>query len=223
MAGRGKGTHPAELPAGAKAVSTERFDKMAADWEQNPTHRQIAVAVAAAISECAKLDKKTLVMDYGCGTGLLSFLLSGEVGGVLAADISGGMLEQVRSKIASQGVKNVRAMRFDITKGHKGVGQFDLITSAMTLHHIEDVRGALGGLADMLKPGGWLAAADLCSEDGSFHSDTVPAHKGLDAEDLSSHLRSIGLEDVSWRVIYQVKKNDRRYPVFCLLGRKCFA
>ncbi len=201
-------------------MTSERFDKAAAEWDQNPARRAISVAVAAAIRQSIDLSKKMLVMDYGCGTGLLTFLLAGEVGGVLAADTSDGMLEQVRKKITAQGVKNVRAMRFDVTAGHKGVGQFDLITSAMTMHHIEDVQAALSGLAEMLKPGGWLAAADLCSEDGSFHTDTKVAHNGFEAGQLASHLRSIGLIDVSWQVVHKVEKNGREYPVFCLLGRK---
>jgi ubiquinone/menaquinone biosynthesis C-methylase UbiE len=201
-------------------MSNEYFDKAAATWDDNPARRAISVAVADAIRQVVHLGKKMLVLDYGCGTGLLSFLLAGDVGGVLAADSSDGMLEQVRKKIAGQGVKNVRVMRFDVTEHGQIAASHDLVVSAMTMHHIGDVQAALSGLAAMLKPGGWLAIADLCTEDGSFHQDVKVPHNGFEPDELARRLKDIGMREVSWQVVHEVEKNSRQYPVFCVFAKK---
>jgi ubiquinone/menaquinone biosynthesis C-methylase UbiE len=201
-------------------MTSEYFDKAAATWDDNPARRAISLAVAAAIREAIPLSKRMLVLDYGCGTGLLSFLLASDVGGVLAADSSDGMLEQVRKKITELGVKNVRVMRFDVTTDENVTSRHDAVVSAMTMHHIADVHGALRGLASMLNPGGWLAVADLCTEDGSFHSDRSVPHNGFEPEELARYLRGIGMREVSWQVVHTVEKNGREYPVFCVFGRK---
>jgi ubiquinone/menaquinone biosynthesis C-methylase UbiE len=203
-------------------MSNEYFDKMAASWDENPGRRAIPMAVAAAIGETVKLDRTMTVLDYGCGTGLLSFLLAGKVGQVVAADSSEGMIEQVRKKIAEQGVKNVRAIRFDVTCDKAPVERYDALTSSMAMHHIEAIHEALHGLTNLLKPGGWLAVADLCSEDGSFHQnqDMKIPHKGFDAQELVEYLKSIEMGQVSWRVVHKVERGGREYPVFCVFARK---
>jgi tRNA (cmo5U34)-methyltransferase len=201
-------------------MTSEYFDKMAATWDDNPARRAIAVAVAAAIRQAVPLGKRMLVLDYGCGTGLLSFLLANDVGGVLAADSSDGMLEQVRKKIVEQNVKNVRVMRFDVTEHRSATAQNDVIVSSMTIHHIADAHEALRSLAAILKPGGWLAVADLCAEDGSFHADVKVPHNGFEPEELAGYLRGIGLKEVSWQVVHKVEKNGRQYPVFCVFAKR---
>jgi 2-polyprenyl-3-methyl-5-hydroxy-6-metoxy-1,4-benzoquinol methylase len=201
-------------------MSSEYFDRMAASWDENPARRGISMAVAAAIGQTVKLDKTMTVLDYGCGTGLLSFLLAGKVGAVVAADSSEGMLGQVTNKIVEQGVKNVQAIRFDVTCDKTPLERYDVVTSAMTMHHIEDVHGAMHGLDKLLKPGGWLAVADLCSEDGSFHQDMKVPHNGFEPQELVQCLSGIGMTDVSWRIVHKVEKNDKEYPIFCVFAKK---
>ena len=57
----------------------------------------------------------------------------------------------------------------------------DLIVSAMTLHHIAEISTLLCSLSRWLRSGGYLALADLDTEDGSFHQDLTDVHHfGLD-------------------------------------------
>ncbi len=65
-------------------------------------------------------------------------------------------------------------------------GQFDLVVTAMTLHHIADVPGFLARLGHLLRKDGRLAVADLVTEDGSFHAPMTVPHNGFDPE------RSVG-------------------------------
>jgi tRNA (cmo5U34)-methyltransferase len=201
-------------------MTSDYFDTAAATWDDNPARRAISMAVFEAIRQAVPLDRKMRVLDYGCGTGLLSFLLAGKVGSVLAVDTSDGMLEQVRMKVTQQGVKNVSVMQFDVTQDKKVVPANDLVASAMTMHHIAGTNVAIAGLAGMLKPGGWVAVADLCAEDGSFHADRSVPHNGFEPEQVAGWFRDAGLSEVTWRIVHDVDKNDRKYPVFCVFGKK---
>ena len=79
------------------------FDSKAKDWDAVPGRAERANAVAAAIREQVSLSKTMTALEYGCGTGLLSFALQAELGPITLADSSTGMLEVLREKIARAG------------------------------------------------------------------------------------------------------------------------
>ena len=56
-------------------MNTEKrdFNKEAASWDENPARVKIAQNVAEAISKQVKLTPKWMCMDFGCGTGLLTY------------------------------------------------------------------------------------------------------------------------------------------------------
>jgi ubiquinone/menaquinone biosynthesis C-methylase UbiE len=200
-------------------MSNEYFDKQAAAWDDNPVRRELTGAIAAFICQAIPLNKQFSVLDYGCGTGLLSFLLSDKVGSICAADVSDGMLEQVRKKIAAGNVENIEAVNFDITKAKPTKKNLDLIVSAMAMHHIEDSAGAITKLAQLLKPGGWLAIADLCAEDGSFHEAGVAVHNGFEPEEIAKHIKSLKMASVIYKNVFEIPKNQKIYPVFCICAK----
>jgi hypothetical protein len=72
----------------------------------------------------------------------------------------------------------------------------------------------------MLRPCGWLAIADLCSEDGSFHADMDVPHHGFAPDALASALTRLGMEEATWRVVHVLPKGDREYPVFLVVARR---
>ena len=200
-------------------MSNEYFDKQALAWDDNPVRRELTSAIAAFICQTIPLNKQFSMLDYGCGTGLLSFLLSYKVGSICAADVSDGMLAQVRKKITAGNVENIEAANFDITKTTPLNRTFDLIVSAMAMHHIEDATGAITKLAQLLKPGGWLAIADLCAEDGSFHEKGVAVHKGFEPAEIAEHLKSLKMTSVKYKNVFEIPKNQRIYPVFCICAK----
>ncbi len=201
-------------------MSNSYFDKQAATWDDNPTRVQLAGAVASFIIQTVLPNNEFTVLDYGCGTGLVSFLLSSMVKSVCAADISDGMLEQIRKKIKSQNVNNIEALNFDITKSKPLDKKFDLIVSAMAMHHIEEPIAAITKLTALLKSGGWIAIADLYSEDGSFHEQGNALHNGFDPASIAQHLKNLNMISSIYKQIFEIPRNERYYPVFCVCARK---
>ena len=201
-------------------MSNDYFDKQAAEWDDNPVRGELTGAIAAFICETIPLNKDFSVLDYGCGTGLLSFLLSDKVFSVCSADISEGMLTQVRKKITAGNIKNIEAVNFDITKNKPLNKTFDLIVSAMAMHHIADVLTAITKLAALLKSGGWIALADLCTEDGSFHEQGVAIHNGFAPAEIAEHLKSLKMTSVIYKTVFEIPKNQKLYPVFGICAKK---
>ncbi|OHB54813.1 MAG: hypothetical protein A2173_09960 [Planctomycetes bacterium RBG_13_44_8b] len=200
--------------------TNEYFDKQAAEWDNKHLRIERSQIIADFICKKIPLNKKFEVLDYGCGTGLLTFLLADKVASVCCADVSDGMLTEVQKKIDARNVKNVRTVNFDIIKDKPLDKKFDLIVSAMTMHHIADAPAAITKLTELLKPGGWFAIADLCTEDGSFHTGGQTIHHGLEPDKLKKHLESIGICPADYQNIFEIEKNNRTYPVFCVYGRK---
>jgi 2-polyprenyl-3-methyl-5-hydroxy-6-metoxy-1,4-benzoquinol methylase len=163
-------------------------------------------------------------LDYGCGTGLLSFPLKDELGPILMADSSSGMLDVVAEKIAAQGVTNMTPLKLDLLADPPPAQRFDLIVTSMTLHHVPDTDHILRVFHHLLNPGGHLCIADLDQEDGSFHGIEVDVHHGFDRADLGRHAAAAGFADVQFQTVFSIAKErengTRDYPVFLMTARR---
>lgn len=206
--------------------SASRFDLAAALWDQNPTRVQLARAVGAAISRAVPLQPTWRACDYGAGTGLLTLNLVPHVASILALDFSSGMLETLAQKLAAAGIHNVQTRQWNLEQAPFPETGFDFVASSMTFHHLRDVPLVLRRLAALLKPGGWLAAADLDTEDGSFHSDAEGVfHHGFDRRQMAVWFTSAGFTDVQISDAHAFHKPDaagqlRPYGVFLARGRR---
>ena len=83
------------------------FDLRARDWDSDPLKLDRARKVADAIREAVRLDTGMSALEYGCGTGLLSFALQPSLGRITLADSSQGMLDVLNNKIMSAGFQNI--------------------------------------------------------------------------------------------------------------------
>ena len=114
----------------------------------------------------------------------------------------------------------MRTLHGDITCGPLPDAAFDLIVSSMVLHHIKDVPAALARLRHCVRPpGGWIALADLDTEDGSFHSDHTGVYLcGFDRRVLCAWLEQAGFEEAVARDVYRFDRDGRTYRVFLVIG-----
>jgi len=203
----------------------EKFDRASATWDEEPRRVKLAVELATCIAAEVGLGPDMDVLDYGCGTGLVTLLLQPSVRSVTGADTSGGMLEVLREKCRKQGLSNVRTALLQPGSGVAILGRFHLVVSCMTLHHVADVATLLRDFRAVLLPGGIVAIADLDREDGGFHGDAIPAaHAGFDREEMAGTLEAAGFVDaraITAAVIEKVSAggSTREYPVFLMIAR----
>ena len=208
-------------------LDASHFDSKARQWDENPLFRERGLQIAEAIRKAVPLHRHMNALDYGCGTGLLSFPLKDELGTILMADSSSGMLEMVAGKIAAQGVSNMTPVKLDLLVDPPPAQRFDLIVTSMTLHHVPDTDPILRIFHDLLQPGGTLCIVDLDKEDGSFHGPEVDVHHGFDRADLSRRATRAGFADVQFQTVFSITKEresgTRDYPVFLMTARRAGA
>ena len=206
--------------------SRRDFDTEAGAWDSVPARIALARAITEAILERVPISPEMHALDYGAGTGLLTLGIQPHVGSIAAADSSLGMLAQIERKIAASGLAGVRTLRLDLEREPPPGEQFDLIVSAMTMHHIQDVPALVAVLSSMLRPGGWLAVADLDPDDGEFHEDPAGVHhNGFERDTMAGLFESRGLEDVTCETAHTLEKpvkekGLRAFTVFLVSGRK---
>jgi ubiquinone/menaquinone biosynthesis C-methylase UbiE len=101
-------------------------------------------------------------VDLGCGSGVHTALLAEHYQEVLAIDLAEPMLTLARSRRPRS---NVRYEHRDIAEvtPHQD-GQFDLVFSAFTLHHVPDLELALLEMRRLVRPGGQLIAVDVVDD-----------------------------------------------------------
>jgi ubiquinone/menaquinone biosynthesis C-methylase UbiE len=201
------------------------FDERAKDWDSDPKKVERARAVAEAIRKAVPLSNEMKALEYGCGTGLLSFALQSNLDQITLADTSQGMLDVLTGKIADAGVTNMRPIKLDLASDPLPTEKYDLTYSLMTLHHIHDVNDMLVKFRDLLLPHGYLLVADLDKEDGSFHTDgSTDVHLGFHRGELQTTVESIGFGNIKFSTAYEIKKKigdeDKTFPVFLMIAQK---
>lgn len=207
------------------AEVSARFNRVAAGWDSNPARVELAKGVAEAIQKAVPITQDMAILDFGAGTGLLTLGLLPYAAHVTAVDASDEMLRVLADKLKALGIENVKTRHCDIGTESLPEAAHSLVVSSMVLHHIVDVPRTLHLLRRCLRPSGWIALADLDSEDGSFHPDpTGVFHKGFDRGEICRWLKDAGFADVSSQDAYQIRRRQedgttREYPVFLVTGR----
>jgi tRNA (cmo5U34)-methyltransferase len=201
------------------------FDIKAADWDKNPMHWDRSVAIAGEIRKRIPLKPYFRALEFGAGTGILSFLLKDHLREIVLMDNSSEMIRMINEKIASTRVKIFKTMFFDLEHEDFTDGKFDFIFTQMVLHHVSDIDNLITKFHELLNHGGYLAIADLNSEDGSFHGDGFTGHKGFDADYITKLVLSKGFTNISDKECFVIKRQvseteTMEYPVFLLIAEK---
>ena len=183
------------------------FDKEAAQWDADAFRVNLARDVSAAMIREVQPTKERKVLDFGCGTALITLALQPLVKDITGADSSTGMLETLDGKIAEQKLGNIHTEHVDFEKGQRPNGSYDLIVSSMVMHHVPDTYDLFREWHKLLQPGGRVAFADLDTEDGSFHGDNTGVfHLGFDRGHLRGLLQQAGFTDIRDTTATVVKK-----------------
>jgi ubiquinone/menaquinone biosynthesis C-methylase UbiE len=202
------------------------FDEEAKDWDNDPKKIERAIIFAKEINDFIKPDKTMNALEFGCGTGLLSFQLKDYFKTITLADNSEGMIKVLQDKIVKEGVENFKPLHIDSLESDLKINEYDVIYTLMTLHHIPDVNNIVKVFNSILKRGGYLCIADLVKEDGSFHSehDNFDGHNGFDRNELSAILSNNGFNVEYYKICFEIVKTiddkDKKYPLFLMIGKK---
>lgn len=201
------------------------FDNYAKTWDTDIRLNRAKI-IADAISGSIGINENYSAMEFGCGTGLVSFNLYNKFKSIALVDSSEGMIDILSSKINKYEITNMVPYHLDISSKNILDMKFDVIYTSMVLHHISDTKTIIKKLHQLLNKDGYLCIVDLNEDDGSFHKtySEFDGHNGFNQEDLKSILLSCGFTDIESNTFFNDEKiiDDQKvnYSLFLMTGRK---
>lgn len=158
-------------PSPEQIIEGQRQDwnRVAGGWEKWDRFfdEQMAFLNHRLVAD-ARLRSGMRVLDLGSGTGypgLLAAEIVGQSGSLVGIDLAEQMLAIAERRAKRLGLINVTFHRGDVTTLSFGHEAFDAVISRFCLMFLPEIPKALTGIARMLKPGGWIAAAVWSSPD----------------------------------------------------------
>jgi 2-polyprenyl-3-methyl-5-hydroxy-6-metoxy-1,4-benzoquinol methylase len=117
--------------------------------------------------ELISLTKKYLhiddtVLDYACGTGIITNELSVSVKRILAIDISDQMIEKAKGKTIEMNIQNVEYQITNIFDSRLKTGSFSVILAFNILHFFKDQNSVLARINQLLTQDGLLISETGC-------------------------------------------------------------
>ncbi len=202
------------------------FDQLASNWDTDPKKVNRAKSFAEAISNFLDNKRELTGIEFGCGTGLLSFELKDLFKSVTLIDTSEGMIEVLREKIQKNHVENFHPLCADILEVKPSILQHDVMYMSMAFHHVNNTSQALDVFNRLIAEGGYLCIGDIVKEDGSFHKHVADfdGHNGFDKAELSSLFEQNGFKEVFYDEVYVMEKEVddqlKKFPLFLMIGQK---
>ena len=142
---------------------------MTKDWDRHVPDAELIARgtgfrhLRDRILELAAPQPSDVVVDVGCGTGLLALELADRVERVWAIDISASMIDYLRTKAASADLDNIDGAVASAVSLPLVDDCADIVVSNYCFHHLDDAgKGrALDEAMRVLKPGGRLVFGDM--------------------------------------------------------------
>jgi len=204
----------------------ERFDTKAKEWDKNPDKVIRAKKFADEIIAFIPKDKTNNALEYGCGTGLLSFELKDAFKTITLVDTSKGMIDVLKEKIEALNVTNFEPVLADLLEEKTEIANIDVLYMLMTLHHINDMDKAFKVFKNLINTNGYICIADLVEEDGSFHAPELnfDGHKGFSKKELSAKLADYGFIMEYYSEPHTIEKQQvsgiKKYPLFLMIAKR---
>ena len=132
--------------------------------------RQVEGVYRRAYRETASLSLKYLgpedrVLEFACGTGIVTLEVAPHVSHVRAIDIAPEMAARAAAKAEAAGLANVEVTNTDLFDPCLAEGSFDGVLAFNVLCYVEQPQQVLARIRALLRPGGiFLSATDCLGE-----------------------------------------------------------
>ncbi|MEA5370274.1 class I SAM-dependent methyltransferase [Vibrio parahaemolyticus] len=187
------------------------WDGLAKNWESNPATEQFAQSVFAQLQQLTQLDG-IKVLDFGCGTGQLSQLLSPIVKDIVALDASEAMIEELDKKELLNVEPVVDALSRGLVAQHPAFrGQFDLVVASSVLAFVDDVELSLDIAHSLLNEGGYFVHFDWVAES---------EQDGFTLSRSENALSNAGFVDVEAKKVFDITSDGQTMSVLMGAGRR---
>lgn len=192
---------------------SESWDDYAEDWDSNPDVVKYAELAHESLLE--KIDPSgKAVLDFGCGTGLLTEKLATQAQTVVGLDSAQKMIDALNQK----GISNISTVAAELTKASIGQSPleenaFNLITASSVCSFLPDYQGMLSLLASLLKPEGHFVQWDWQA------TEEYPDF-GFNADQIQSAYAKAGLTLISVETAFTLYTEKGDMDVIMAVGQK---
>ncbi|WP_432452427.1 class I SAM-dependent DNA methyltransferase [Agarivorans sp. QJM3NY_29] len=146
---------------------SNEWDEYAENWDVDPTVEEYAKNAFSELSDNININGLT-VLDFGCGTGALTQLMSPTAKSIVAIDPSSEMIKHLDKK----SLNNVSSISDYLSKElvqnlPELENKFDLIVASSVCGFLPDYEATLSLLKSLIKEGGFFVQWDWLSNDDS--------------------------------------------------------
>ena len=187
-------------------MTDNSWDSYAEGWDSNSDVISYSERAFRSLTDTLNCEGAR-ILDFGCGTGLLTERLTPLASSIVALDPSGKMLAVLEAKQ----LDNVTTIQASLTRelidqNRQLQGRFDLIVASSALAFVPNYRETVRMLAELLNRGGRLVQWDWLKEDSD--EDT-----GFAREDITAAFRDAGLSDIRVTIPFSMGTGEDRMDV----------
>ncbi|UUM33135.1 class I SAM-dependent DNA methyltransferase [Vibrio japonicus] len=188
------------------------WDDVAVDWEKEKSTEAFATKAFESLLDIIDL-KGTHILDFGCGTGLLSQKLSPIVKDIVALDSSEAMIEQLDQKE----LENVEPVVDMLTRGLVAMHpafrrQFDAVVASSVCGFLPNYSDVVDIVYSLLDKGGYFVHWDWLAQDGQEGGMTLSHAKQV--------LSSVGFDEVTVTTAFEVDTPQGTLTVLMAVAKK---
>lgn len=164
------------------------WDDVAANWDAEISNQEIAEKAFESLQRLINI-KGLHILDFGCGTGLLSQKLSPLAKDIVALDSSEAMIEQLDHKQLANVEPVVDILSRGLAAMHPAFrAQFDLVVASGVCYGLASYSDAADIVFSLLDKGGYFVHWDWLYDDK--HRD------GMTKSQVQQVLSSVGFSEV---------------------------
>ncbi|WP_068717211.1 class I SAM-dependent DNA methyltransferase [Vibrio tritonius] len=191
----------------------QNWDEYAADWEKDESTTAFAHNVFQQLRAFTDLTDKH-ILDFGCGTGLLTQLMSPLAKDIVALDSSEAMIEELDKKELDNVEPVVDALTRGLVAQHPAFRkQFDVVVASSVCAYVSDLQQSLDIVYSVLDVGGVFVHWDWLAQNSDSES-------GLTRDEITNALTKAGFDFVEAKEVFSIQTSNGLIPVIMGIGRK---
>ncbi|WP_411736982.1 class I SAM-dependent DNA methyltransferase [Pseudoalteromonas tetraodonis] len=191
---------------------SNEWDEYAENWDVDPSVEQYAKNAFSELLDSININGLT-VLDFGCGTGALTQLMSPSVESIVAIDPSSEMIKLLDKKALNNVTSICDYLSSELVKTSPELeNKFDLIVASSVCGFLPDYEMTLSLLKSLLKKDGLFVQWDWLSEDDS-------SGMGLSEKRVKQAFAASGFVSIKVNSPFIMNSSKGNMPVLMAIGK----
>ncbi|GLX79811.1 methyltransferase [Thalassotalea insulae] len=191
---------------------SDSWDDYADGWDSNDSVISYAEKAYDALTNTLDI-KDCRILDFGCGTGLLTEKMASQAKSIVALDPAKKMIAVLDNKQLNNVITIADLLSPKLIETQPVLNdKFDIIVASSALAFVPDHLETISQLKQLLKPGGYLLQWDWLKE-----NDT--AGSGFSAQEIQQAYSHAGFISCTTSVPFELHDQGNTMPVVMALGQ----